>query len=212
MSSRAMILEKLRAAGSPERINREVMPRSEIRRGDADVFIEKATAAAAQVIKTTVDNVPQAVRDILAEIGCRNLLLSDEGIIREFKIEAVVGEMGIALQFTGELPAEEYRRQIFQVEAGISGCDFALADSGSIVIKHDGDKQRLLSLAPDHYIALVKASQLLKDRFDLALLLEKEKTAAVTLITGVSRTADVALQVVLGMHGPRKVYILLIDD
>lgn len=94
----------------------------------------------------------------------------------------------------------------------MSGCDYALADSGTIVIRHDGDNQRLLSLAPDYYIALVKTSQMLKDRFDLAGILEKEKTAAVTLITGVSRTADVALQVVLGMHGPRKVYIILIED
>ncbi|HNX93027.1 MAG TPA: LUD domain-containing protein, partial [Syntrophomonas sp.] len=59
----------------------------------------------------------------------------------------------------------------------------------------------------------VKTSQMLKDRFDLAFILEKEeKSAAVSIITGVSRTADVALQVVLGMHGPRKVYIIIIED
>lgn len=212
MSSRTMILEKLKAAGRPGRINREIMPPVGTRPGDVEVFVQKAMAAAAQVIRTNAAEVPQAVRETLTELGCKTLLLSDEEIIKEYFPAAAAEEMGIEAGYVSELPADEYRRSIFRTDAGMSGCDYALADSGTIVIRHDGDNQRLLSLAPDYYIALVKTSQMLKDRFDLAGILEKEKTAAVTLITGVSRTADVALQVVLGMHGPRKVYIILIDD
>ncbi len=212
MSSRTMILEKLKAAGRPGRINREIMPPVGTRPGDVEVFVQKAAAAAAQVIRTSAAEVPQAIRETLTELGCKTLLLSDEEIIKEYFSAAAAADMGIEAGYVSELPADEYRRSIFRTEAGMSGCDYALADSGTIVIRHDGDNQRLLSLAPDYYIALVKTSQMLKDRFDLAGILEKEKTAAVTLITGVSRTADVALQVVLGMHGPRKVYIILIED
>lgn len=212
MSSRTMILEKLKAAGRPGRINREIMPPAGTRSGDVEVFVQKAAAAAAQVIRTSAAEATQAIGEALTELGCKTLLLSDEEIIKEYFPAAAAEKMGIEAGYVSELPAEEYRRRIFQTEAGMSGCDYALADSGTIVIRHDGDNQRLLSLAPDYYIALVKTSQMLKDRFDLAGILEKEKTAAVTLITGVSRTADVALQVVLGMHGPRKVYIILIED
>lgn len=212
MSSRNMILERLKAAGTPGRSNRRIVPPVEIRPGDVEIFVEKATAAAAQVIRTKAADVPQSIQDALTELGCKTLLLSDEEITKEFAVDEIAREMGIECQYVSELPGEEYRHRIFQTGAGMSGCDYALAASGSIVIKHDEDNQRLLSLAPDYYIGLVKVSQMLKDRFDLAWILEKERTAAVTLITGVSRTADVALQVVLGMHGPRKVYIILIED
>ena len=212
MSSWTMILEKLKAAGRPGRLNREILPPVGTRPGDVEVFVQKAMTAAAQVSRTRAAEVPQAIRETLTELGCKTLLLSDEEIIKEYFSAAAAADMGIEAGYVSELPADEYRRSIFRTEAGMSGCDYALADSGTIVIRHDGDNQRLLSLAPDYYIALVKTSQMLKDRFDLAGILEKEKTAAVTLITGVSRTADVALQVVLGMHGPRKVYIILIED
>ena len=213
MSNKDMILDKLKAAALPGRVSRKIMPMREIRRGDAGVFTEKAMAAAAQVIRTSTAEVPDQIREILQETACQSLVLTEEAIIKEFALQEIAVEMGIDCQFTNHVPPEEYRSHMFQVQVGISGCDYALADSGTIVIFHEGDKQRLVSLAPDHYIALVKGSQLLKDRFDLAAILEKEgRTPAVTLITGVSRTADVALQVVLGMHGPRKVYIVLIEE
>lgn len=214
MSSREMILEKLHGAVSPGRLNQSIIPSVvETRAGDLDVFAEKATAAAAQVIRTTGTDAAGAIKAILAEIACKSIILSDESLVKELGVKAVAEELGINCQYVSEITQSEYRSKIFQSEAGVSGCDYALADSGSLVIKHDGDKQRLVSLAPNFYIGIVKASQMLKDRFDLAAILEKgEKTAAVSLVTGVSRTADVALQVVLGMHGPRKVYIILIED
>lgn len=213
MSSREIILEKLHAAVLPGHLNQSIMPSFEMRTGDLDTFTEKATAAAAQVTRTSSTEVTAAIRTVLEETGCKSLILSDELLIKELDIKTIAGGMGIDCQFVSEIPQSEYRSKMFQAEAGITGCDHALADSGTIVIKHRSENQRLVSLAPNSYICIVKASQMLKDRFDLAAILEKqEKTAAVTLITGVSRTADVALQVVLGMHGPRKVHIILIED
>jgi L-lactate dehydrogenase complex protein LldG len=213
MSSREMILEKLHKAVLPGHSNQRIMPLVEARTGDLDVFVAKATAAAALVTRTTGQDAPAAVKAILEEIACKSIILSDEEIVKELDIQTIAGNLRIDCQYTSEIPEDEYRSRMFQAEAGLSGCDYALADSGSLVMQHDGENQRLISLAPNYFIGIVKASQMLKDRFDLAALLEKgEKTAAVSLVTGVSRTADVALQVVLGMHGPRKVYIVLIED
>ena len=213
MSSREIILEKLHAAVLPGHLNQSIMPSFDMRIGNLDTFTEKAAAAAAQVTSTSSADVSGTIKGVLEETGCRSLVLSDELLIKEFDIKTIAAQMGIDCQYISEIPQSEYRSKMFQAEAGITGCDYALADSGTIVIKHRSENQRLVSLAPNAYICIVKASQMLKDRFDLAAILEKqEKTAAVTLITGVSRTADVALQVVLVMHGPRKVHIILIED
>ena len=213
MSSRAMILEKLHKAVISGQSNQVIIPLAETRAGDLDVFVTKATAAAAQVTRTTYQDAPAAIKAIFQDIGCKSSILSDERIVQELGIKTIAGNLGIDCQYVSEIPGDDYRRRMFQAEVGVSGCDYALADSGSLVMQHDSENQRLLSLAPNNYIGIVKASQMLKDRFDLAAILEKrESKAAVSLVTGVSRTADVALQVVLGMHGPRKVYIVLIED
>lgn len=213
MSSREIILEKLHNAKLTDHYNQSVIPLPETRAGDLDVFTAKATAASAQVTRTKVEAVSDVIKSILEETGCKSIILSDEKIIKELDIQTIASNLGINCRYAGDFPGEAYRRSMFQAEVGLSGCDYALAESGSLVIRHDSQKQRLISLAPNFYIGIVRASQMLKDRFDLAALLEKgEKTAAVSLVTGVSRTADVALQVVLGMHGPRKVYIILIED
>lgn len=213
MSSRELILEKLYKATAPDQTNQKIMPIEQPHPGDAEVFIAKATAAGAQVIRTKQNEAVENLKSLLQETGCKSGIISNEGIIKELNIQSIAGEIGIQCRYTDDYPGEAYRRNVLQAEIGISGCNYALADSGSLVILHSQNDQRLISLAPDYYLGMVKTSQLLKDRIDLASILEKEKkTAAVTIITGVSRTADVALQVVLGMHGPRKVYIVLIDD
>jgi L-lactate dehydrogenase complex protein LldG len=212
MSSREAILEKLHHA-VPDTINKNIITMPEQRPGDADVFTARATAAGARVTTTKPSEAAEAIRSVLQETGCQSIILSEEKIIKTLEVQSIASDLGIECRYTNDFPGEAYRRNIFKVQGGISGCDYALADSGSLVILHNYENQRLISLAPETYIGIVKTSQMLKDRFDLASLLEKgDKTAAVTFITGVSRTADVALQVVLGMHGPRQVYIILIED
>lgn len=213
MSSREMILEKLHNSAAPDQINKNIITIPEPRYGDEEVFATKATAAAAQVFRTNLQEAAGVIKSVLEEIGSKSIILSDEIIIKEFGVQAIANDLGIDCRYANDFPGEAYRRNVLQTEIGISGCDYALADSGSLVIMHDSDNQRLISLAPDYYIGIVRTSQMLKDRFDLAAILEKEgSSAAVSIITGVSRTADVALQVVLGMHGPRKVYIIIVED
>ena len=213
MNSRDMILKKLHNAASPDQINKNIITIPEPRHGDGEVFSAKATAAGAQVVRTNLHEATGALKLILQEIGCKAIILSDEKSIKALGVQTIASDLGIDCRYTDDFPGEAYRRNVLQTEIGISGCDYALADSGSLVIMHNSDNQRLISLAPDYYIGIVKTSQMLKDRFDLASIMEKgEKSAAVSIITGVSRTADVALQVVLGMHGPRKVYIIVIED
>jgi L-lactate dehydrogenase complex protein LldG len=208
-----MILEKLYHAVASDVINKNIIEVPEPRPGDGEVFAGKATAAGAQVFSTNLPEAAGVTKSVLEEIGSSSIILSDEKIIKELGVQAIAADLGIACRYADDYPGEAYRRNVLQTEIGISGCDYALADSGSLVIIHDRENQRLISLAPDYYIGIVKTSQLLKDRFDLASILEKEgRSAAVSIITGVSRTADVALQVVLGMHGPRKVYIILVED
>lgn len=103
------------------------------------------------------------------------------------------------------------------VSVGITGADAGLAATGSLVLKTGAGKSRLTSLLPEHHIAILSKSNILLD-FESWFSQERDQgiekfreLASVMIITGPSRTADIEMRLVMGMHGPRSLDIILID-
>lgn len=103
------------------------------------------------------------------------------------------------------------------VRVGLTGVDAALAATGSIVVMSGSGRYRGASLLPPVHIAVVKASQVLPDlescwAAQKAAGLEKVRQHSnVVIITGPSRTADIAMQLVMGMHGPQELHLVFLD-
>ena len=75
---------------------------------------------------------------------------------------------------------------------------------------------RRLSIYPPIHIVLAKASQLVMDiRHAMNLIQDKygkDLPSMLSTITGPSRTADIEKMLVLGAHGPKELYVFLIED
>lgn len=103
-----------------------------------------------------------------------------------------------------------------QAEVGITTCEALIARNGSVMISNANASGRRLSIFPHIHIVIAYTSQLLPDIKDgLALMKAKYGTALpsmITLVTGPSRTADIEKTLVLGAHGPREVYVFLLDN
>lgn len=101
-------------------------------------------------------------------------------------------------------------------EIGITTCEALLARNGSILISNASTSGRRLSIYPPIHIVFAKASQLVMDiRHGMALIKEKygnDLPTMITTITGPSRTADIEKRLVLGAHGPKELYVFLIED
>jgi len=214
MSNREMILNRLRGSSSPQYQSKSLVELTEPLYGDLELFMEKATAAGAEVFQVP-DN--ETARDQLKNLmglgSYKSIIASNEPVIIDLNLDDLASSMGLEYKAAGQLTPAEYRQYVLQADIGISGCDYALANSGTVVISPKNANERLISLAPSYNICVVKADQLLADRFSMAAVLEKEVLelpSVITMVTGVSRTADVALQTVLGMHGPRKMDIIII--
>lgn len=102
------------------------------------------------------------------------------------------------------------------VRIGLTSADAALAATGSLVLLSGRGKPRLASLLPPKHIAIIHQQQLLADLETWVALLRREglksfqQAASAMIISGPSRTADIAMQLTLGMHGPKDVHIILI--
>jgi L-lactate dehydrogenase complex protein LldG len=102
------------------------------------------------------------------------------------------------------------------VRVGITGADAALASTGSLVLLTGEGKPRLASLLPEIHIAVIHQHQILTNLETWVASLRKEgldgfqDLASAMIISGPSRTADIAMQLILGIHGPAELHILIL--
>lgn len=101
------------------------------------------------------------------------------------------------------------------VRVGITGVDAALASTGSLVLMSGEGKHRLTSLLPDVHIAVLTPDQIVPD---LETWFSQQKQKGLTafrqssntvIITGPSKTADIAQELIKGAHGPREVHVII---
>ncbi|MDX2046249.1 MAG: LUD domain-containing protein [Chitinophagaceae bacterium] len=100
-------------------------------------------------------------------------------------------------------------------DASITGCEYLVARTGSIVMSAAQESGRTVSVYAPVHICIAYMNQLVYDVKD-ALLLLKEKygnnlPSLITFATGPSRTADIEKTLVVGVHGPGEVYVFLIE-
>jgi L-lactate dehydrogenase complex protein LldG len=102
------------------------------------------------------------------------------------------------------------------VQVGITGCEALIARTGSVLVHNANPSGRRLSVFPPVHVVIARSSQLVLDLSDAFNQLEQkygtQHPSLISVITGPSRTADIEKTLVLGAHGPKSLYVFLIDD
>jgi L-lactate dehydrogenase complex protein LldG len=107
------------------------------------------------------------------------------------------------------------KNEMARAGMGITGADYAIADTGTLVLLTDGSKPRSVSLLPPVHMAIVKESNIVRNINELFIILKDKLDAGepvpscVTFITGPSRTADIELNLTLGVHGPKELHVII---
>lgn len=115
-----------------------------------------------------------------------------------------------------EFPYFETDKDFEEAEVGLTLCESLIARNGSVLISNGNAAGRRLSIYPHQHIVLAYASQLVLDLKDGFKLLKEKYGSAIpsmiSTITGPSRTADIEKTLVLGAHGPKELFVFLLDD
>lgn len=118
-------------------------------------------------------------------------------------------------KFSVLIPEGLQHLDIATCDAAITGCEALIARTGSIVLSSQNSGRTTSVYAPIH-ICVAYTSQLVYDISEALKFLQlKYKDALpsfITLATGPSRTADIEKTLVVGVHGPKEVYLFLVDD
>ena len=108
---------------------------------------------------------------------------------------------------------EELRELCATADVGITGADYVLADTGTVVLLSSQREARLISLLPPAHIAVVRRERILTGLDELFTLIPHPaaETSSMVLITGPSRTADIEQILVRGVHGPGHITVVIAD-
>jgi L-lactate dehydrogenase complex protein LldG len=103
------------------------------------------------------------------------------------------------------------REAAAQAKVGISQMDWALADTGTLVQDATRVEQRLVSTLSQVHIALIGADRFLPDMGSVLERIKPERAGYLSMITGPSRTADIERVLTIGVHGPERLVIIVVE-
>ena len=187
-----------------------------------DSFAEMAARGGWNVHRVSgVEAAIGRVDSLMSELGAARIVRSGQPVFDDAPVDNALEGRGI--QVTAIVQGEkaeraQLRQEIRRADVGLTGTDYALAETGSLVIMPRRGLSRLVSLVPPVHVALVRPDEVLESLHDLFLLrrLEYHRSGGemgsyLNFITGPSRTADIEMTIVQGVHGPKTVHLVLIE-
>ncbi|HNX07173.1 MAG TPA: LUD domain-containing protein [Bacteroidales bacterium] len=121
-----------------------------------------------------------------------------------------------SLLVEAEVPFSSDPDTLTEAVQGITSCEYLISRLGSIMVSSVQASGRRLVVYPDVHIVMAYASQIVPDLPEaFEALFKKYKNnlpSLISVISGPSRTADIEKTLVMGAHGPRDLYLFLIDD
>jgi L-lactate dehydrogenase complex protein LldG len=102
------------------------------------------------------------------------------------------------------------------MQVGITRCEYLIARTGSVMVSSAHASGRRMNVFPPIHIVMAKESQLVPYLEDAYVAIQTKYSthlpSMISLITGPSRTADIEKTLVLGAHGPKKLWVILVND
>ena len=116
----------------------------------------------------------------------------------------------------GGIPFEQDQSKITEARLGITRCEFLIARLGTVMVSSRLSPGRKVTVYPEIHLVLGYTSQLVPNLKQALQGLRKKYNddfpSVVSFITGPSRTADIEKTLVLGAHGPKELYVFLVED
>lgn len=212
MTSRDLMLARIRKAVAAEHdpvdVPREYERAGELAPGSdeaVELLTERLIDYRAKVQQVRPDEADDAVLASLAASTSVVLPLGLSGDLHE-KLRSA----GLNVVIDGE-PRDLSAAELDQIDAVVTTASIAIAVNGTIVLDaSQGQGRRIISLVPDLHVIILRRSQVVGTVPEAIAMLSPERPT--TMIAGPSATSDIELSRVEGVHGPRTLRVVILDD
>jgi L-lactate dehydrogenase complex protein LldG len=206
MSSRERVLERIskansKAAGLPESIPRRYDCGSTHSAEETVALFERRLQDYdARVFRIRSNEIAARAAEIL-EAGHRQRIVVPDGLPKTWRTDRLAW-----------IPDDELSIDVLNAVDGVmTGATLGVAVSGSIVLQHGpAEGRRVLTLLPDYHLCVIEAAQVVETLPEAFARLDPARP--VTFFSGPSATADIEMTRIKGVHGPRFLDVLLVED
>jgi L-lactate dehydrogenase complex protein LldG len=171
-------------------------------------------------IPVMADETPTQLRSLLSHsiqtVGIYQGPLMDQFIPKTFADELTdLSVTWLPANKPAEFDERVYRQKMITMDAGLIAADYLIADSGTIVLFGKNHRAQMITLLPPKLFVLGTIRQLIPDMFTFHEAIEKEtldRFESMHYITGPSRTSDIEKKLILGVHGPKELCVVIVQQ
>lgn len=211
MSDREEILNRLRGQARPV----SPPPQWSSNRQYADLaeqFTTALTAVYGEVIHVAdLEAALAALAPLWSTLSAQQIIVNDEPALQHIDWSGRWPEIDWFI-VDAQKSSAEVRNFSARADVGISSGLAALAETGTVIIASGPGRSRLVTLLPPVHVALVYRHQILPDIFAWVAGREADWPANVVLVSGPSKTADIEQTLSVGVHGPKRFIVVLIES
>jgi L-lactate dehydrogenase complex protein LldG len=173
----------------------------------AELFAKRAGELKMIVTPVSAEDAGRRLVEFLAKHLIKTVAVSLSPLLDRLGVRAALESAALTVKNWDEITLD----RMYDFDCGVTDVDCAVAESGTIVIKPSSHHGRSMSLVPMFHVAFVETSQILPDMVDLFERLARDpERSNYILISGPSKTADIEMNVVTGVHGPNVVCTFLL--
>jgi L-lactate dehydrogenase complex protein LldG len=187
----------------------------------AGVLIKQCEIIHTEVHRTVTADLPFLITELIKETGGKSVVTWDDPRFEECglgSMQSILKTDGIDLHVWDPEAGEENLAISATADIGITFSDTTLAESGTVVLFSGQGKGRSVSLLPAIYFAIIPKSTIVPRMTQAAKAIHEmsargeEVPSCINFISGPSNSADIEMNLIVGVHGPVKAVYLVVDD
>jgi L-lactate dehydrogenase complex protein LldG len=171
---------------------------------EIETFLNEVKKLSGVGQKLTSADLDSALKTLVTEQNIRKATVWETPRLRQLGITEILNSLGVEL-----VSPNANKHEMALCDLGITEADYLLPETGTIVLHSSAEKPRAVSLLPRVHLAIVRPEMLRADMHQV--FAEAKNRHYLVFITGPSRTADIELTVTLGVHGPKSLYIWMLE-
>lgn len=172
---------------------------------EIDLLLKEINALSGVARRMDEAGLDAAVQELVQTMEVRKATLWPTPLLKQ---------LGLAERLRGldvEIVPHNADKQVMALcDLGITEVDFALPETGTLALLSSAEKPRAVSLLPRVHLAVMRPSALRADLHQV--FADACQAHYMIFITGPSRTADIELTTTLGVHGPKNLYLWVMDQ
>lgn len=187
-----------------------------------DVLKTQCLKIHTSLVMTDAKNLPETLNEVVTNYGGGPVVSWKDDRFAKWGLDSLMKQewpsKNIEVYEWDHSKGKENIRQAERANVGLTISEMTLAESGTVVLLSDKNKGRTVSFLPATYIALIPKSTIVPRITQAARKLRemhlsgKQVASCVNFITGPSNSADIELNLVVGVHGPVKATYIVIED